>query len=305
MSEMLFTPIKPMQASWGEEAFDDEAYIFEPKWDGWRILLHKQGERIEVLTRSGQRVTDNFPELREMTSAIRAHSAILDCEGIVLREDKPVFDDFTYRLRISQGMKINNAVRSHPATFVAFDVLYVEERVVLNEPLLERKKRLGDLLAPTSLLMPTMYVAGQGKALSQLTRERDMEGIVAKRKNSIYSMGAVSDNWLKVKHVRTIDVIVLGYRIDPFELVLGLNFRTVPNKPIAVVSSGLQEADKQQFLQGATFLHKQMERGTQWLEPRICCRIRYRDRTDSHQLKRTEFVQFLWEKQPEACIWRG
>lgn len=300
---MLFTPVKPMLASWRDQPFDDESYIFEPKWDGWRIVLHKQGDRIEAFTRSGQRVTDHFPELREAASGIRAYSAILDCEGIVLRKGKPVFDDFTYRLRISHSIKIKHAVRTHPATFVAFDILYTDGPL-LEEPLIQRKVRLGESIVSSSIIMPTMHIEGQGKALFELTREREMEGIVAKRKLSPYKLGVVSDDWLKVKHANIIDVIVLGYRTDPFELIIGLNFRTVPNKPVGVVSAGMLEADKRQFLQEAGIVHKDQDRGTQWLEPSICCRIQYRDRTDTHQLKLTEFVQFLWEKRPEACVWQ-
>jgi bifunctional non-homologous end joining protein LigD len=75
---MLFTPIKPMIVSIGKEAFDDDNYIFEPKWDGWRILLHKQGERIEAYTRNGNIVTSKFPEIKEAAGVIKAHTAILD-----------------------------------------------------------------------------------------------------------------------------------------------------------------------------------------------------------------------------------
>jgi bifunctional non-homologous end joining protein LigD len=78
---VLFQPIKPMLADKRAETFDDDRYIFEPKWDGWRMLLHKQGERIEAYTRHGNIVTSKFPELREAAVGIRAHEAILDCEG--------------------------------------------------------------------------------------------------------------------------------------------------------------------------------------------------------------------------------
>jgi ATP-dependent DNA ligase len=71
-----------------EEAFNDERYIFEPKWDGWRILIHKQGDRVEAFTRHGNLVTEKFPELNEIASSIRAHSAVLDCEGICLRDGR-------------------------------------------------------------------------------------------------------------------------------------------------------------------------------------------------------------------------
>lgn len=72
---MLFTPIKPMLLGMWHEAFDDDRYIFEPKWDGWRILLHKDGERVEAYTRHGNRVTDKFPELQAAGAAIRAYAA--------------------------------------------------------------------------------------------------------------------------------------------------------------------------------------------------------------------------------------
>ncbi|WP_051663318.1 hypothetical protein [Alicyclobacillus macrosporangiidus] len=68
---MLFTPINPMFATMHKEAC-------EPKWDGWRILLYKQGDSVEAFTRNGRIVTDRFPELREVAAAIRAHSAILN-----------------------------------------------------------------------------------------------------------------------------------------------------------------------------------------------------------------------------------
>src|SRR5689334_2721798 len=112
---MLFTTIYPMLLSMRPEAFDDEQYLFEPKWDGWRVLIHKEGDRVEAYTRKGNRITDKFPELREVGPMIRSHTAILDCEGICMREGRPVFDDFAMRGRLSDPMKIRMASRTHPA----------------------------------------------------------------------------------------------------------------------------------------------------------------------------------------------
>ncbi|MFD0698254.1 RNA ligase family protein [Paenibacillus sp. GCM10027628] len=299
---MLFTPIKPMILSIGEEAFNDEKYIFEPKWDGWRILLHKQGSRIEAYTRNGIILTSKFPELKEAAAAIKAHTAILDGEGIVLRDGRPVFDDFAYRGRISQSARIRSAVSSHPATFVVFDVLYTD-RAHLNEPLLERKKRLNEIVDSTPVIMPTMFVEGQGKALFELTEERDMEGIVAKRKDSKYLLDTRSPDWLKIKHFKTIDVVILGYRTNPFGLVIGLQFRTVKNKPVGIVEFGFKPEEKQLFLGLAQQLHTATDNKTQWIEPRLCCRIEYLERTDSHQLRTLVFRGFLFDKKPEECVW--
>lgn len=300
---MLFSAIKPMAVSLGVEPFDDPQFIYEPKWDGVRILIHKQGSRIEAYTRGGRVVTHKFPELQEARGAIKAHSVILDCEGIVLRDGTPAFDDFLYRDRISQSGKINRAVLTHPVTFVAFDLLYTD-REHLNEPLVERKKRLTAVVDSTPVLMPTLFVEAQGKALFEMMKERNMEGIVAKRKSSTYVPDTRSSEWLKMKDVKSIDVEILGYKIDPFELVIGLNFRTVKHKPVGVVEAGITSADKALFLELAAPLGTTKEGNTQWVEPRLCCRIDYLDRTDRHQLKMTTFRGFLLDTRPEDCVWQ-
>jgi bifunctional non-homologous end joining protein LigD len=299
---MLFTPIKPMIVSIGKEAFDDDNYIFEPKWDGWRILLHKQGEHIEAYTRNGNIVTSKFPEVKEAAAVIKANTAILDCEGIVLRGGRPVFDDFAYRGRLSKSIMIKNAQQTHPATFVAFDVLYTD-REHLNEPLMQRKHRLSEIVDVTKVIMPTLYIEGQGKALFELTKDRDMEGIVAKRKESKYYLDTKSPDWLKIKHFKTIDVIILGYRTNPFGIVIGLNFRTMKNKLVGVVEFGFQMEEKQMFLELAKQLHTVKDNIAQWLEPQLCCRIDYLERTDTHHLRTTVFRGFLFDKKPEDCIW--
>jgi bifunctional non-homologous end joining protein LigD len=302
--KMLFTPIKPMIVSIGREPFDDERFIFEPKWDGWRIILHKQGTRIEAYTRNGKVVTDKFPELKEASRAITTHTAILDCEGIVLRDGRPVFDDFSYRGRISNSSRIRNAVNTHPATFVVFDVLYTD-REHLKESLMIRKQRLHEIVSVTPIISPTMYIEAQGQALFNLTRERDMEGIVAKCKESKYYLDTKNPDWLKIKHFKAIDVIILGYRTNPFGLVIGLNFRTVQNKPVGVVEFGFKPEEKQMFLGLAEQLHTVKDQKTQWIEPLLSCHIEYLERTDTHHLRTTVFRGFMFDKKPEDCMWNG
>jgi bifunctional non-homologous end joining protein LigD len=288
----------------GDEPFDDSQFLFEPKWDGWRIQLHKQGERIEAYTRSGICVTGNFPELKQAVSAIKAHSAVLDCEGVCLRGGRPVFDDFTYRCRLGSSIKIANAQLTHLASFIVFDVLYTKQSH-MQEPLTARKELLAGIVEPSSVIMPTMFVEDQGRKLFELTAERDWEGVVAKRKHSIYAPGNVSKDWLKFKHIRKIDVIVLGYRVRPFELVIGLNFRTVKNKPVGVVGSGITPSVEAEFLAEAAPLHTEHDGKTQWIKPHICCTIQYKDRTDTHHLRGTGFVQWIPDKRPEDCVWVG
>ncbi|TVY09529.1 ATP-dependent DNA ligase [Paenibacillus cremeus] len=301
---MLFNALKPMLADWGVEAFDDEDYLFEPKWDGARILLHKQGERIEAYTRSGIMVSAKFPELKEVAACIRSHTAILDCEGICLQGGQPVFDDFMYRLRLGQSLKIDHACRTHPASFIVFDVL-LTHREHLDEPLLDRKRRIEELLAPSPVLAKTLSVENQGQALFALTKQQGMEGMVAKRKQSKYRLNTTSRDWLKLKHRRTIDTVILGYKLEPFQLVVGLQFRTVKNKPVGIVESGMGPKEQAWFLGYVQAWPYHQEGTKRWIEPQLCCRIQYGDRSDMHQLNRTQFVQFLPEQRAEECVWDG
>jgi bifunctional non-homologous end joining protein LigD len=88
---MLFTPIKPMLLSNHKVtpfSLSDPDLLYEPKYDGWRLLLHKEGSRIEIYTRHGNVVTSRFPELIEAAASIQAHSVILDCEGVCFHPEK-------------------------------------------------------------------------------------------------------------------------------------------------------------------------------------------------------------------------
>lgn len=292
-----------MLASVADEPFDDEDFLFEPKWDGARMFIHKQGERLEAFTRSGRRVTDKFPELKEAVSAIRAKEAVLDCEGICLNDGRAAFDDIAYRLRLGDPRRIAAAVRSHPAAWIAFDVLETTEEH-LREPLLVRKDILRESILSSERLAACAFMPGLGTALYAWTKERRMEGIVAKRRQSVYRPDVVSADWIKVKHPIEIDVIILGYQTVPvFALVIGLHFRTVRFKPVGLVESGLGEEQREAFLDIARSLLTNKEGPTQWLRPELCCRIEYRDRSDRHELGRTTFIGFLPDKRADECAW--
>ncbi|GMA62210.1 ATP-dependent DNA ligase [Alicyclobacillus fastidiosus] len=285
------------------EAFDDKNYIFEPKWDGWRILIHKQGGRIEAYTRNGQNVTAKFPELESVRESIHTETAILDCEGVCIRDGRSVFDDFQHRGRLSQKSRISHAAETHPATFVAFDVLY-DGADLTGKPLYERKERLAEIIEPSDVLVPTLSIEGQGISLKAQTEQRDWEGIVAKRLDSKYSLDTRSNQWLKIKNWKQIDTVILGYRRElQFGLIVGLQFPTVQNKPVAVVEFGFNPEEKRAFLGVAKQLHTQEAKGVQWIDPRLCCRVQYLERTERHQLRIVSFKGFLFDKIPEECRW--
>jgi bifunctional non-homologous end joining protein LigD len=130
--------------------------------------------------------------------AIRAHTAIIDSEGVCIRVGRSIFDDFQYRGRISDKRRIAQAITTHPVTFIAFDVLY-DGQLRIDLPLFERKKILADILAPSDVLVPTMGVIGSGKALKQETERLNWEGIVAKRLDSKYILDRCGHPWLSFR----------------------------------------------------------------------------------------------------------
>ncbi|WP_238546084.1 DNA ligase [Tumebacillus flagellatus] len=306
MENHWLQPISPMLASFGEQPFDDENYWFDVKW-GRHLLLHKQGGRVEAYTRFGRRVTEQLPETRDAAEEVRDETVVLACEGIVLQNGRPVFDAYLHRLRLTNSVSIQKALVSHPVTFVALDVLISNGREQFQTRLQERKVRLREMCTGTSgVLMVPPYLRGEGKRLYAEAKARGLEGIVAKRVGSLYTPNLRSKDWIKIKVPHEIDCLILGYRPDPpFALVLGLHFPTVPAKPVGTVEQGITPEEAAAFTEIAARIHIRRNGAVQEIQPRLCCRVQYRDITEMHQLRQTAFHGFLVDKNPEDCCWHG
>lgn len=300
---MLFTPIKPMLLHMGnnDEIKDDSNWIYDIKWDGWRILLHKQGDRVEAYTRHGNNVTAKFPELQAAGQSIQEHEAIIDCEGVVLRNGVSVFDDFAYRGRLSNKEKIEHAAITHPTTFIAFDVLATNKSVV-NKPLVERKDILSSMITPSNNLLVTPSVMGNGNDIFQLTKEKDMEGIVGKQSNSTYQTNHRSHSWLKYKHFKVMDVVILGYKESPFTMVVGTQLSNGKYRPVANVEFGFKPDEKRAFREIANKIVTSVERDVMWLEPRLFCKVQYLEKTSTGSLRIVSFKGFNFNKVHEESI---
>lgn len=287
-----------LQMGNNNEIDDNPEWIYDIKWDGWRILVHKEGDRVEAYTRHGNNVTAKFPELHEVGQSIRSHTAIIDCEGVVLRNGVSVFDDFAYRGRLSNTSKIEQATLTHPATFIAFDVL-ATDKTHTNKPLVERKEILSSIIEPSSNLLVTPSIAGNGSNIFQLTKEKNMEGIVGKRGNSTYKTNHRSHEWLKYKHFKIADVVILGYKENPFTMLVGTQLSNGKYKPLANVEFGFKPEEKTAFREIAKQIVTKVERDMTWLEPRLCCKVQYLEKTASGSLRIVSFKGFNFDKIPE------
>jgi len=296
---MLFTPIKPMLLHMGNsnEIDDDPSWIYDIKWDGWRILLHKEGDRVEAYTRHGNNVTAKFPELLTVGESIKEHTAIIDCEGVVLRNGISIFDDFAYRGRLSNKDKIKEAEVTHPSSFIAFDIL-ATDRSHMNEPLVDRKERLTSIIEPSSNLLITPSVMGNGKTIFQLTKDKGMEGIVGKRSNSTYKTNHRSYDWLKFKHFKVMDTVILGYKENPFTMIVGVQSNS-KYRPVASVEFGFKPEEKTAFRKIAKQIVTKIERDVTWVEPTLNCKVQYLEKTSTGSLRIVSFKGFNFDKVPD------
>jgi DNA ligase D-like protein (predicted ligase) len=186
-------------------------YIFEVKWDGIRALISLDEGALRIYTRNQNDVTRQFPELQIPAEAFRASTALFDAEIVCLDQDgKPEFKRVINRLKITDESAIQRLSKSSPVHCYLFDCLYLDGRSLINEPLLKRKEWLKDSIRKGTLYRVSEFIE-DGKGLFKAASEHQLEGIMAKKKESPYLPGKRSNLWLKIKIRKTADCFVIGY----------------------------------------------------------------------------------------------
>jgi ATP-dependent DNA ligase len=198
---------------------------YEPKWDGFRCLVFRNGDRIELQSKAGQPLTRYFPELVEDIRRVKAEKLVLDSEIVVPVERTFSFDALLQRIHPAQS-RVNKLARETPALIIAFDLLLDGEgKPLIDLPLSERRRKL-DLLAPK-------YFRGTKRirlspATSKLVEAKrwldrvgaTLDGIIAKRRDLPYRSGDRS-GMQKIKNYRSADCVVGGFRYNEGKPVVG------------------------------------------------------------------------------------
>ena len=195
--------ISPMLISEMVDPFDSPDYIYEVKWDGIRCVSYL-GSDSDMRNKRNKLMIPIFPELEGVYKQVKTR-CILDHELLVMKNGKPDFYEVQKRAMMTNPFKIKLAADRYPASIVAYDIIYYKDKEITTLPLMERKKYLEDVVFENNLISVSRYIENNGIKLF------DLEGTVAKKKNSLYWQGKRTKDWLKCKVMSTGDYVVCGY----------------------------------------------------------------------------------------------
>jgi bifunctional non-homologous end joining protein LigD len=202
-SEKLPGFIPPMAATLADKAFKDADWLFEVKWDGYRIEAVVDGGKVATYTRNGNSGETYFPRLLTPPTWINAETAIVDGEVVALddegRPSFPLLQELT-------------GTTSSRLVYQAFDLLYLDGRSLLEVPLEARKQLLRAILRTGDRRVRFAdHVVAEGVAFMDAAKAQDLEGIIAKHRSSPYVPGTRSRTWLKIKHRPEQELVVGGF----------------------------------------------------------------------------------------------
>jgi bifunctional non-homologous end joining protein LigD len=281
-----------------------------------RAAVAVAGGRARVVGRHGRDETARYPEAEGIPARLRVESAILDCEIVVLDErGRPDFGRLQSRLNIDRPGDVRRAVERCPATFIAFDLLRVGERDLMDTDLRIRKKTLRDILEPGGPLLFADHVDTEGERLFDAVREQGLEGIVAKRGDSRYQPGKRSPDWLKIKSWHSQSCTIAGW-------VEGRGRRgSLGSLLLAVhgadgwvacghVGAGVGDADIARLLARLRSIRRSTSvvnnppatEGVTWVEPELVCEIRHAGWTRGGALRHPVFLGLRADLAPEECV---
>jgi bifunctional non-homologous end joining protein LigD len=316
-SSVMPARFEPMLATISDHVFSDPNWLFEIKWDGVRALAWIDNGVLTLRARSGADITPRYPELASLPKTLAARQAILDGEIAAL--DTRGHSDFgLLQERMHVRVPSESLVSRVPATYFIFDLLYCDGYDLRRSPLVERKRLLQRSLHATERVRFSDHQVEHGKELFELAKENSLEGIVAKRLDSIY-VSERSTSWLKFKVTQALDAVVCGWTaartasIPLGSLLLGL-YKGKKLRFIGHVGSGfdgkmleeLSEKLKELATPSCPFDSvPETNEKSSWVSPTLVARVKFSGWTQEHALRHPVFITLREDVRPADCQWEN
>lgn len=285
----------PMLATLGELPADERGWAYEIKWDGVRALVQYEPGRLRIVSRNLNDVTAQYPEVGRLGRQLGAREVLLDGEIVAFDEEgHPSFERLQRRMHLTSDRQVRERQRSTPVVYMAFDLLHADGRSLLDLPYAERRERLEELgLKGPAWDTPSSH-EGDGQAFLAATRDRGLEGIVAKRVDSPYRPGRRSAAWVKVKNLQRAELVIGGWmpgegrrRARIGALLVGWWNGEGGLEYAGRVGTGFTEKELDRLLaelrptqrDANPFARGRGARGAAWVEPALVCQVEFREWT--------------------------
>jgi bifunctional non-homologous end joining protein LigD len=309
-----------MLATVAADPFADPGWLFEPKYDGIRVLAERRGDRVTLYGRSGQVVTARYPDVARALRGLWVEHALLDGEIVATDpEGRPSFQRLQARMGLSRPADVERMAAAVPVVAIFFDCLAVADHDLRSLPLTVRKTVLREILPPLGPVRFGDHVVADGPGLFAVAEGAGLEGIVGKRGESRYRGGRGRD-WIKIKCQTRQEFVIGGYttprgtRSHLGALHLGLYEDTPDGTPrlrhVAKVGTGFDQASLADLAQRLGPLRRPTSpfdigspsgREHHWVEPRLVCEVRFTEWTGEGRLRHPAFLGLREDKPPEAC----
>ena len=317
------TAIYPMLATSINEPFDGEDWLFEIKWDGYRAVAFIENGNVRLISRNQNDLTPRYPELKDLAKSVKAKTAILDGEVVALDEQgRALFSLMQQRTGFRPGGRRGATNADVPVLYYAFDMLYLDGYDWRKLPLEERKTKLASLLITGDSLRYSDHYEKQGKALFEIARAKGLEGILAKKRDSIYQERRSSE-WLKIKIRHRLEAVIGGYtepegsRAHFGSIVLGLYDKQGRLIHVGQAGSGFNQNSlgeiwkmlkKRETKQKPFYGEVEALRRVTWVKPELVAEIEYAEWTEGAsggsgpKLRAPVFLGLRDDKDPKECL---
>lgn len=300
-----------------EKPFSRPDWIFEVKWDGVRTVAFVDASGVSLQARSGRDVTREYPEFQDLAQHLRASSAVLDGEIVVV--DKDGRSNFQ---RLQDRMGVENPSRklleNTPVVYYVFDLLYCDGYDLRKAALIDRKDLLKNVLVADEHVRYSEHIVEQGESLLAAAKEKHLEGIIAKEASSQYT-GDRTSQWLKFKIVNELDAVIGGWTAPRRSrkyfgaLMLGL-YRDGKLEPIGNVGTGFDEQKQKRIFAELQKIHSDekpfrtnpiVTEPVEWVKPELVARVKFANWTDGDNLRAPVFLSMRNDRTAESCTFEA
>ncbi len=309
--------IEPMKATLAELPGDDRGWGHEIKWDGVRAIAYCAPGHLTLESRSLREITRQYPEVGAILLELDGEPVVLDGELVAFERGRPSFQRLQRRMHVASDAEVRRRMGDTPVTYVIFDLLYAGGESLLDRPYEQRRERLEALRLDGESWQTPTYHRGDGAALLAASRAQGLEGIVAKRLDSPYRPGKRGRDWLKIKNVRSQELVIGGWlpgkgRREGELGALLVGYHDEGRLRYAgKVGTGFDAADLKLLRErlarlesdASPFEGRQPERGARFVDPKLVAEIDFGEWTNAGTLRHPSF-KGLRDDKPAAEVVR-